>query len=142
QANQFGKAHKVYFITADSLTYEFQRLAPLDFAFIDGAHDLQHVLSDSLKVYQALRPGGYMAWHDFGSPTPWVEVRQALEQLPFTEAIYHVAGTEVAFLRKQMPVPLVVERTEQKPIAGPLAIIWEGDQQVLHSFALRKREFC
>src|SRR5260370_41453276 len=84
------------------------RLAPRAFAFINGAHDLAHVLSDSLKVYQALRPGGYMVWHDFGSPTPWAQVRQALEQTAFAEPIYHVAGTEVAFLRKLEAVPLTV----------------------------------
>ena len=41
-ANQFGKAWKVFFITADSKRYDFSRLAPLDFAFIDGGHDLDH----------------------------------------------------------------------------------------------------
>lgn len=40
-ANRFGKVHKVYFITADSLHYDFRRLAPLDFVFVDGAHDLR-----------------------------------------------------------------------------------------------------
>ena len=43
-ADHFGKAHKVYFITADSLHYDFGRLAPLDFVFLDGAHDLEHAL--------------------------------------------------------------------------------------------------
>jgi len=66
-ANHFGKAHKVFFITADSLHYDFERLAPLDFAFIDGAHDFQHVLADSLKAYRALGPGGLLVWHDYGN---------------------------------------------------------------------------
>jgi predicted O-methyltransferase YrrM len=129
QANHFGKAHKVYFITADSLRYDFERLAPLDFAFIDGAHDVEHVLSDSLKVYRAMRPGGYVVWHDFGSATPWVEVRQALAQVPFPEPIYHVAGTEVAFLRKGQPVPLAAAPADDRGStdAAPLAVVWEGD---------------
>ena len=91
-ANHFGKAAKVMSITADSLNYDFRRLGPLDFAFIDGAHDLEHVLSDSRKAYEQLRPGGCLVWHDYKSPTPWVEVRQALEQLHFAETLYHVAG--------------------------------------------------
>ena len=41
-ADHFGKAHKAYFIIADSMTYDFGRLAPLDFVFIDGGHDLEH----------------------------------------------------------------------------------------------------
>jgi glycosyltransferase involved in cell wall biosynthesis/Flp pilus assembly protein TadD len=145
QANHFGKGHKAYLIAADSLAFDFQRLAPLDFAFIDGAHDRRHVLSDSLGAYRALRPGGYLVWHDFGSPTPWVEVRQALEQLPFPEPIYHVAGTEVAFLRKQQPIPVAVpcpSAAREVGPGGPPAIIWEGDQAVLHSLALVNREFC
>jgi hypothetical protein len=42
-ADRFGKAWKVFFITGDSMLYDFSRLAPLDFAFIDGAHDIEHV---------------------------------------------------------------------------------------------------
>jgi hypothetical protein len=45
-AKAFGKSSKVFFITADSLTCDFGRLGPIDFAFIDGAHDSRHVLSD------------------------------------------------------------------------------------------------
>ena len=78
-AGHFGKAHKVFFITADSMTYDFGRLAPLDFAFIDGGHDFAHVLNDSRKAYDALAPGGWLVWHDFDSPVPWVKVREAVE---------------------------------------------------------------
>jgi glycosyltransferase involved in cell wall biosynthesis/SAM-dependent methyltransferase len=100
-ANAFGKAAKVFFITADSLDYDFRRLDALDFAFIDGAHDFRHVLSDTLSVYDVLRPGGWIVWHDFTSPVNWVEVRGALERIRLDEPVVHVAGTAVAFLRKQ-----------------------------------------
>ena len=104
-ADQFGKAWKVFFITADSMLYDFGRLAPLDFAFIDGGHDLEHALNDSRKAYDALTPGGWLVWHDFNSPVPWVKVREAIEQLGFAEPVVHVEGTQVAFLRKQAPLP-------------------------------------
>ena len=99
-ANHFGTAHKAFFITADSMTYDFGRIAPLDFAFIDGGHDFEHVLNDSRKVYEALAPGGWMVWHDFDSPVPWVKVREAIERSGFSEPVVHVQGTEVAFLQK------------------------------------------
>ncbi len=102
-ANHFGTAHKAFFIMADSMTYDFGRLAPLDFVFIDGAHDLEHVLNDSRKAYDVLVPGGRLVWHDFGSPVPWVRVRQAVEQIGFAEDVAHVEGTEVAFLQKAEP---------------------------------------
>ena len=99
-ANEFQKEHKVFFITADSIHYDLGRIAPIDFAFIDGAHDFLHVREDSRKVYEALALGGCMVWHDFNSVTPWVEVRQALEQMPFASEIHVVEGTEVAYLHK------------------------------------------
>ena len=83
------------------MTYDFGRIAPLDFAFIDGAHDSEHVRNDSSKTYEALAPGGWMVWHDFDSPVPWVKVREAIERAGFAEPVVHVEGTEVAFLRKQ-----------------------------------------
>src|SRR5262245_41807913 len=104
-ADHFGKAHKVFFITADSMTYDFGRLAPLDFAFIDGGHDLEHVLNDSRKTYNALAPGGWLVWHDYNSAVPWVKVREAIERIGFAEPVVHVEGTEVAFLRKGAPGP-------------------------------------
>ena len=99
-ANHFGMAHKAFFITADLMTYDFDRIAPLDFAFIDGGHDFEHVLNDSRKTYDALAPGGWMVWHDFNSPVAWVKVREAIEALGFSEPVVHVEGTEVAFLQK------------------------------------------
>ena len=99
-ANHFGTAHKAFFITADTMTYDFGRIAPIDFAFIDGGHDMEHVLNDSRKTYEILSPGGLIVWHDFNSPVPWVKVREAIERMGFAEPVVHVQGTEVAFLRK------------------------------------------
>ena len=158
-ADHFGKAHKVLFATADSLHYDFGRMAPLDFAFIDGAHDLAHVLSDTLKAYEALSPGGCLVWHDFASPVPWVEVSRALERIDFAETIYHVAGTSAAFLHKRPDAPPPVVRgaettaeaaTEQSPVTSadapaqrtPFAVVWEGVQEEMQSLALVNRQLC
>jgi predicted O-methyltransferase YrrM len=120
QKDHFGKGHKVTLIAADSLHFDFQQIAPIDFAFIDGAHDFKHVLSDSLGVYAILSPGGIIVWHDFNSPTPWVEVRQALEQTPFAEAIEHVEGTEVAFLRKALAEGIGESNTRGEGATGAM----------------------
>ena len=138
-ADHFGKAWKVFFIMADSMLYDFGRLAPLDFAFIDGGHDLEHALNDSRKAYDALAPGGWLVWHDFNSPVPWVKVREAIERLGFAEPVVHVEGTQVAFLRKQAPLP--APRVEV-PHAGPVRVAWEGDPEGLHSLALVNRALC
>ncbi len=166
-ANHFGKAHKVLFATVDSLAYDFGRLGPLDFAFIDGAHDREHVLSDTLKAYGQLAPGGWLVWHDFESPVEWVDVRRALEATHFTETVYHVAGTAVAFLHRQggalspigggagtslAPSPrpaVVIEGTRksaralaQPPSRDSVAVIWEGSQDEVQSLAVVNRQLC
>ena len=99
-ANEFGTAHKAFFITADSMTFDFGRIAPIEFAFIDGGHDLEHVLNDSRKVYDVLSPGGWLVWHDFNSPVAWVKVREAIEVIGFAEPVVHVEGTEGPYFRK------------------------------------------
>jgi glycosyltransferase involved in cell wall biosynthesis len=128
-ANYFGTAHKAFFIMADSMTYDFGRLAPLDFVFIDGAHDMEHVLNDSRKAYDALAPGGWLVWHDFDSPVPWVRVREAVEQMGFVEEVVHVEGTEVAFLRKGV-WPSFGQAEQSRPAPG------DGAQQLDHALRL------
>jgi predicted O-methyltransferase YrrM len=102
-ANRFGKIHKIFFIVGDSVTYDFRRLAPLDFVFVDGGHDFETVCIDSRNAFDALAQGGWLVWHDFNSPVPWVRVRDAVEQLRFLEPVVHVKDTEVAFVRKGAP---------------------------------------
>jgi glycosyltransferase involved in cell wall biosynthesis/tetratricopeptide (TPR) repeat protein len=159
-ANHFGTAHKAFFITADTMTYDFGRIAPIDFAFIDGGHDLEHVLNDSRKTYEILSPGGLIVWHDFQSPVPWVKVREAIELIGFAEPVVHVEGTEVAFLRKgavESRQPAVGSgqgigspsdsdngRSHSPLLPGSrrLIVSWEGDFAELHSLALVNRALC
>lgn len=137
QADHFRKRHKTTLIATDSLTYDFSQIAPIEFAFIDGAHDLRHVWSDSRRVYDNLAPGGVIVWHDFNSPTPWVEVRQALEQLPFSEALEHVEGSQIAFLRKT-GAQAAGSAVDEKPVC----LVWQGGFNEMHSLALINRELC
>lgn len=117
-ADHFGTASRAFFVTADSTKYDFARLAPIDLTFIDGAHDLAHVRADTANVYRATAPGGVIAWHDFDSPVPWVEVRTAIERAGLPEPVYHVVGTEVAFLVKRGPAA-----PESRPV-GRLSNRW------------------
>ena len=140
-ADHFGKASKVFFIMADPMRYDFSRLGPLDFAFIDGGHDLDYALKDSRKAYEALTRGGWLVWHDFNNPVPGVKVRDAIERLGLAEPVVHVEGTQVAFLRKQAPLP--APRVDG-PHSGPIRVAWEGDslsyeQSRAHFEPLRQR---
>jgi glycosyltransferase involved in cell wall biosynthesis len=133
-SGQFGKADKVFFVTADSLGYDFSHLGELDFVFIDGAHDLEHVLADTQNAYRALKVGGCLVWHDVQSPVPWVQVDAALAQAGLRETIWHVAGSGVGFLHKQATA--VEVQTE------PPKVVWEGAFAGLHSLALVNRQLC
>ncbi|GIW88242.1 MAG: hypothetical protein KatS3mg108_2566 [Isosphaeraceae bacterium] len=134
-AAHFGKGHKVDLRVGDSLRFDFASVAPLDFAFVDGGHDLEHALADSRGAYAALAPGGWLVWHDFGSDVPWVKVREAIDRLAPAETVHHVEGTRVAFLRKGPAAAF--------PASGrPLRLVWEGDVDGLHSLALVNRALC
>lgn len=95
-ANRFSKVEKVFFITGNSTTFNFERLGPLDFAFIDGGHDFATASSDSTNVYNSLVPGGVMAWHDFYG----FAVRECIQSLPYEEKVIAVKGTSVAYTVK------------------------------------------
>lgn len=135
--NHFGTAHKALLITADSRTYDFTRLAPLDFAFIDGGHDLGTARSDSLGAYAALRPGGVLVWHDLPSTVPWIEVERAVAELAFREPVYRIAGTQVAFLIKGEGLGASAGAE-----SGKVAIAWQGEFAAVHSLALVNRAVC
>jgi hypothetical protein len=58
-ADHLCKVNEVFVISADTMRYDFGWQALLEFAFIDGGHDLEHALHDRRVV-----------WHDFESPVP------------------------------------------------------------------------
>ncbi len=51
----------------DSASFDF---APfhnaVDLFFIDGAHHYDYVKNDTLKALECVKPGGIIAWHDYG----------------------------------------------------------------------------
>ena len=51
----------------------------------------------------------------------------------------HVAGTQVAMIQKQAPLPVV---PTHRPTGHSVRVLWEGDQQGLHSLALVNRALC
>lgn len=71
----------------------------VDFAYIDGCHDMDFVISDTQNIINKMKPGGFIIWHDF-SPEhiekhEWVkDVCKAIEVLyrkgVLTDYIYHV----------------------------------------------------
>ena len=63
----YDEARRIELLFGDSGTFDY---APyhrrVDLFFIDGAHSYEYVKSDTLHALQCTRPGGVIAWHDFG----------------------------------------------------------------------------
>ena len=71
----------------------------------DPQQRVEHALNNTRRAYEAIRPGDCLVWHDFNSPVPWVKVREAIERSGLPDPVIHVGEIEVAFLRKQAPLP-------------------------------------
>lgn len=58
---------KIVPLYGDSARFDFSaHHATVDFFFIDGAHSYDYVASDTRNALACVRPGGVIAWHDFG----------------------------------------------------------------------------
>ena len=58
---------KVRPLKGDSATFDFSPwYRGVDLFFIDGSHSYAYVQSDTDRALRCVRPGGTIAWHDFG----------------------------------------------------------------------------
>lgn len=86
-----GRITQVY---GDSARLDWSRLTgPFDFTFIDGNHHYEYVKSDTENALRHLRPGGIIAWHDYGMIE---DVSRAVDE--YTERIHVrvIRGTRLA----------------------------------------------
>jgi predicted O-methyltransferase YrrM len=92
-----ANARKIQTLFGDSATFDFSPyLGKVDFFFIDGAHSYEYVRSDSENALKCVRPGGVIAWHDFGR-AGLNGVSRCLLELSRKMQIYSVPGGSLAF---------------------------------------------
>ena len=60
-----------------------------DFIFVDGGHTYQDCYEDGRIWHAALKPGGYMAFHDYGAETPALQ-----GVLPAVDAVTEMLGMQ------------------------------------------------
>jgi len=67
QVGEEYKKRKIKNITqiyANTATWT-PNIGAIDIAFIDGCHDTKFVYNDTRKILKAMKPGGFVLWHDF-----------------------------------------------------------------------------
>ena len=89
--------NKIEQLWSDSALFDETFLhGKVDLAFVDGAHSLEYVRSDSAKALAMVRPGGIVLWHDYCAWYPGVY--QGLHELLPKHAVKHIDGTHLAIL--------------------------------------------
>ncbi len=92
-------ATKITRLVGDSATFDYSPYhARVDLFFIDGAHAYEYVASDTRHALACCRPGGIIAWHDFGRVG--VEgVTRCVREMARQREVFVVPGGSVAFMR-------------------------------------------
>jgi predicted O-methyltransferase YrrM len=88
---------KIRLLFGDSAEFDFSPYQHnIDLFFVDGAHSYDYVRSDSERALRCVRPGGVIAWHDFGR-VGLNEVSRYILELSRSLQIYSVPGGSLAF---------------------------------------------
>lgn len=91
---------KVHQIFSDSASFDYSPYAnQCDIVFVDGAHSLPYVESDTKAAFQLARPGGLVLWHDFNDGFFWPDVQKHLLKLSQSFSISRIQGTMLAVCR-------------------------------------------
>lgn len=92
------EAGRVTRLFGDSATFDYGPYErKVDLFFIDGAHSYEYVRSDTLHAVRCVRPGGVIAWHDFGRAGVNGVSRWLIEFAGQGHDVYSVPGGSLAF---------------------------------------------
>ncbi len=84
----------------DSATFDFSPYrGSIDLFFIDGAHSYEYVRNDTLRAFDSVRPGGVVAWHDFGRAGVNGVSRYLRELAATGRPIHAIPGGSLAFMK-------------------------------------------
>ncbi len=86
---------KIRLITEDSRTFcpEHAGLAgSQDLVLVDGGHDFDTQMNDSLKAFQLGKPDSVIIWHDYGSAIH-TDVARCLQELSASHSLVSIGST-------------------------------------------------
>jgi hypothetical protein len=76
----------------------FLRLAgTVDLGFIDGAHALPYVVSDTQKMAAMIQDKGLVLWHDYGGVGEFRLLSEYLEKLAAAAPVWRIPRTSTAW---------------------------------------------
>jgi predicted O-methyltransferase YrrM len=88
---------KVVPLFGDSARFDYSPYhGRVDFFFVDGAHSYDYVASDTRNALACVRPGGVIAWHDFGR-SGVNGVSRLVAEMARTREVHAIPGGSVAF---------------------------------------------
>jgi predicted O-methyltransferase YrrM len=88
---------KVVPLYGDSAAFDFSPYhGTVDLFFIDGAHSYEYVASDTRNAFACVRPGGVIAWHDFGR-VGVNGVTRLVREVARARDVHAIPGGSVAF---------------------------------------------
>ena len=89
---------KIQRVYGDSATFDFSPYRrAIDLFFVDGAHTYDYVRSDTINALKCCRPGGVIAWHDYGRSSLSRGVTKWLDELSGIIPVYAPHGSSLAF---------------------------------------------
>jgi Methyltransferase domain len=94
------EAERIHCLYGDSAAFDFSPFSgKVDLFFVDGAHSYEYVRNDTYRALNCCRPGGVIAWHDYGR-VGFNGVSKWLHELAADgRSIYRVPGGSLAYTR-------------------------------------------
>lgn len=87
-------SHKVTQVLCDSAKIDWDKMpTPFDLVFIDGCHFYDYVRRDTDNAIRYLKPGGVVAWHDYGSSG---DVSRAVDETAKKFKVRAIQGSRLA----------------------------------------------
>jgi len=91
---------KVRPLFSDSAAFDYSPYQKhCDIVFVDGAHSLAYVESDTKAAFALARPGGLVVWHDYNNGFFWPDVHACLIRIAPQYGIQRIRGTMFAIAR-------------------------------------------
>jgi predicted O-methyltransferase YrrM len=95
-----AEADRIECLFGDSASFDYSPFhGRVDLFFIDGSHSYEYVKSDTEQALRCCRPGGVIAWHDYGRMGVNGVSRYLAELRRDGYDVFAVPGGSVAFLR-------------------------------------------